>query len=447
MKKIISITAALICTIFLQNSVIAQEAPKNPANKDLKPIKEESICKEVKKPNFMKFQPPAKMPRKLANTIELFKFADEIKLTDEQIIKLRAFYKKHYSEKTPKKDLKPIPNPMDFYKMSDEELVKFADDAAANTKNMIMSKLQKIIDIRKILTQEQFELIKKEIEKDAEINKKLIEKKKAKKANKRKRGFFPPFPMYQQPPMGCPQMGMMPPMGPMPHQPGMMPHNNMPPMGCPQMGMMPPMGPMPQQPGMMPHNNMPPMGGPQMGMMPPMGPMPHQPGMMPHHNMPPMGGPQMGMMPPMGPMPQQPGMMPHNNMPPMGCPQMGMMPPMGHQPNFGPMPKFDKPGKDKKPGHKFEKKNCSPMMNPMGFNPGYMPQPNMMGCCPCQMRPSMRPPRFGFNDNQKERKPPFDFLMKLFSCKKDKDSDIILKDKEIKNEKSDKNQPNVPLKH
>ena len=60
MKKIISITAALICTIFLQNSVIAQEAPKNPANKDLKPIKEESICKEVKKPNFMKFQPPAK---------------------------------------------------------------------------------------------------------------------------------------------------------------------------------------------------------------------------------------------------------------------------------------------------------------------------------------------------------------------------------------------------
>ena len=164
----------------------------------------------------------------------------------------------------------------------------------------------------------------------------------------------------------------------------------MPMMSCPQMGMMPPMGPMPHQPGMMPHNNMPPMGCPQMGMMPPMGPKPGKK----NHHMPPMG-PQMGMMSPMGPMPHQPGMMPHNNMPPMGCPQMGMM-----------------------------------------------PQPNMMGCCPCQMRP----PMFGFKDYKKERKLPFDFLFKLFSCKKDKDSDIMLKDKGDKSEKQDKNRPIVPLK-
>ena len=94
----------------------------------------------------------------------------------------------------------------------------------------------------------------------------------------------------------------------------------------------------------------------------------------------------------------------------------------------------DKPCKDKKPGHKFDKKNHAPMMNPMGFYPGFMPQPYMMNCCPCQMRPQM----FGYQNKMKERRPPFDFLMKLFSCKKGKESDIIQKDKEISNKNSQK---------
>ena len=138
-------------------------------------------------------------------------------------------------------------------------------------------------------------------------------------------------------------------------------------------------------------------------------------------------GPQQGMMPHMPPMGPQCGMMPH--MPQMG-PQSSMMPPMGPQPNFKPMKKFDKPGKDHKPGHKSDRKKHSHMMNPIGFYPGFMPQPYMMGCCPCQMRPQM----FGYPNNMKEKRPPFDFLMKLFSCKKDKESDIINKDKTLSKE-------------
>ena len=467
MKKLISITAALLCSFFLNNPVIAQEAPKNPVNKDSKLIKEESVCKAPIMPNFKKFskdfKPMVRMPRKITNSIEFFKFADELQLTDEQIIKLRAYYKKHYSEKTSPKAFKPVPTVVDFYKMTDEELTNYADELSMKTKNAIMSKLQKIIDIRKILTKEQLELIKKETEKEAENIKKKIEEKHAKNKNK-KCGFFssfmnlkpnqfpprfcfPPNPMPQpfMPPMCCPQMGMMqpmyPPFGMMPHHraPSMGPkpgkkHHNMPPMG-PQFGMMPqsPMRPMHHQPFMMPQNHMPPMT-PQFGMMsqPPMRPMPQQPFMMQQHHMPPMT-PQFGMMPfPMQPVCPQMGMMPHNN----------NMPPMGPQPKFRPMSKDDKHGKDKKPGHKFGPKGQFPMMNPMGFYPGYMAQPNMMGCCPCQMRP----PMFGFNDYKKERKPPFDFLMKLFSCKKDKDSDIILKDKENKSAIADKNQSKEPLK-
>ena len=171
----------------------------------------------------------------------------------------------------------------------------------------------------------------------------------------------------------------------------------------------------------MPQPLMPPMCHPQPSMVP-YQPMSQQPGMMSNHNMPPMFCPQMGMSyQPMGPMPHQPGMMPYHNMPPMGCPQMGMMP----QPPMRPMPKLDKQGKNKQPNQKFAQKNHFPMMNPMGFYPCYMPQPNMTGCCHCQKRPSM----IGFKNDLKDKRPPFDFLMKLFSCKKEKDSDIITKDK------------------
>ena len=416
MKKIISITAALICSFFLQNPVIAQEAPKNPPLKVSKPAFEKPIQKDCK--------PPMKMPHKVKKAFDFFKFADELQLTDDQIIKLRAFYKKHNSQKP---EPPKAPQAVDFYKMTDEELVKYAEEEAMKKKQRLMLKLQKIIDIRKILTKEQLEMIKKEAEKEAENNKKKFEEHRKQKANKSRRPQFPRPGIMPMMPM-CPSFSMMPPMGPqpgmMPHmppmgpQPGMMPH--MPPMG-PQQGMMPHMPPMGPQQGMMPH--MPPMG-PQQGMMPHMPPMGPQQGMMPH--MPPMG-PQCGMMPCMPPMGPQCGMMPH--MPPMG-PQCGMMP---HMPKMSPksqhkpMIKGDKPGKDKKPSHRFDRNNPFPMMNPMGFYPGFMPQPNMMNCCPCQMRPQM----FGRQNGMQERRPPFDFLMKLFSCKKDKESDIINKDKTI----------------
>ena len=364
MKKIISITAALICSFFLQNPVIAQETPKNPPLKGSKPAFEKPIQKDCK--------PPMKMPHKVKKAFDFFKFADELQLTDDQIIKLRAFYKKHNSQKP---EPPKAPQAVDFYKMTDEELVKYAEEEAMKKKQRLMLKLQKIIDIRKILTKEQLEMIKKEAEKEAENNKKKFEEHRKQRANKSRRPQFPRpgmMPMY-------PSFGMMQPMGP---QCGMMPH-------------MPPMGP---QPGMMPH-------------MPPMGP---QQGMMPH--MPPMG-PQQGMMPCMPPMGPQCGMMPH-------------MPKMSPKSQHKPMIKDDKPCKDKKLSHRFDRNNHFPMMNPMGFYPGFMPQPNMMNCCPCQMRPQM----FGQQNGMKERRPPFDFLMKLFSCKKDKESDIINKDKTISKE-------------
>ena len=366
MKRIISITAALICSLFFQSSVIAQEVPANPQIKDSKPVFEKPIKKE--------FRPSAKMPHKIRKALEFFKFADELQLTDDQIIKLRALYKKNKSEKP---EPPKAPQAINFYKMTDEELVKFAEEEALKKKQRLMFKLQKIIDIRKILTKEQLDLIQKEAEKEAENNKKKFEEHKKQKPNKSRRPLFP------RPGM---MMPMFPPFGMMPH---------MSPMGCPHMGMMPPMQPM----------------GPQCGMR--------------HH------------MPPMGP---QCGMRPH--MPQMGCPQMGVMPPMGprHQPK--PMKMGDKPCKDKKPGHKFDKKNHAPMMNPMGFYPGFMPQPYMMNCCPCQMRPQM----FGYQNKMKERRPPFDFLMKLFSCKKEKESDIIQKDKTISKEELFGNPKNESLK-
>ena len=377
MKKIISITAALICSFFLQNPVIAQEAPKNPPLKGSKPAFEKPIQKDCK--------PPMKMPHKVKKAFDFFKFADELQLTDDQIIKLRAFYKKHNSQKP---EPPKAPQAVDFYKMTDEELVKYAEEEAMKKKQRLMLKLQKIIDIRKILTKEQLEMIKKEAEKEAENNKKKFEEHRKQRANKSRRPQFPRPGMMQM----YPSFGMMQPMGP---QCGMMPH-------------MPPMGP---QQGMMPH--MPPMG-PQKGMMPCMPPMGPQCGMMPH--MPPMG-PQCGMMPCMPPMGPQCGMMPH-------------MPKMSPKSQHKPMIKDDKPCKDKKPSHRFDRNNHFPMMNPMGFYPGFMPQPNMMNCCPCQMRPQM----FGRQNGMKERRPPFDFLMKLFSCKKDKESDIINKDKTISKE-------------
>ena len=333
MKRIIGITAALICSLFFQSSVIAQEVPANPQIKDSKPVFEKPIKKE--------FRPSAKMPHKIRKALEFFKFADELQLTDDQIIKLRAFYKKYNSQKPEIKEPQKSSNMPDFYKMTDEELVKYAEEEAMKKKQKLMFRLQKIIELRKILTKEQLETIKKS-----------AEDRRAK--NKPSRKPLPPR-NYMMPPMWS-QFGMM---------------NHMPPMGCcPQMGMMP---------------------------QPPMRPM-HQPGMMPHRNMPPMGC----------------------------CPQMGMMP----QPPMRPMPKSDKPGKNKQPNQKFAQKNHFPMMNPMGFYPGYMAQPNMMCCCPCQMRPPMP----GFRKNFKEKRLPFDFLLKLFSCKNEKESDIIQMDKTISKE-------------
>ena len=395
MKKLLSIITALICSFGIQSSVIAQEAPKQPIDQKIK--QQETLPQDAKliKPvkDFKPCLPPKRMPRKIRNAFELFKFADELQLTDDQIIKLRAFYKKYYSEEAKKKEPPEAPKALDFYEMNEQQLLKYADDEVAKVRNIIMKKFQKIIEIKKILTKEQLEKIRKEFEVDRKSDKPQDAKKQAGHHHKHHMNFSH-------------QLGMMMPfMNPMfPPQPGMMgPMMN--PMCPPQPGMMGPMmNPMcPPRPGMMcpqmhsifqPHSSF----------MTPMSPMCPK---MKHGMKPGKMGPQMNPM-----FPPRPGMM---------GPQMC---PMGPK-----MKRGMKPGK------------MGPQMNPM-----FPPRPGMMGpqMCPMgQPQFNMMPPFYGnqnccpfsknrpnFGRNQFNERPPFfEHLMKLFSCKNDKDSDIILKDK------------------
>ena len=146
MKKLLSIIAALICSFGIQSSVIAQEAPKQPIDPKIK--QQETIpqdAKLIKPVKDHKPCPPKRMHRKIKNAFELFKFADELQLTDDQIIKLRAFYKKYYSEEAKKKEAPEAPKSLDFYEMNEQQLLKYADDEAEKVRNRIMKKLQKIV--------------------------------------------------------------------------------------------------------------------------------------------------------------------------------------------------------------------------------------------------------------------------------------------------------------
>ncbi len=387
MIKKLSIIAMVASMISFGGVIFAQEANKAPE----KAIKNGELPKLTNIKNFCK--PPLRMPYQVRNAFELFKYADELKLTDDQLIQLRAYYKKHFSEEAKKKEIPVLPTKADFYSMNEQELLKFVDDESARVKKDILNKLQKIIDIKKILTPEQIEKIKKEAEKEAERNLKRLEERLNKKPipltnskptkpneDKKDKGFkhFKPH--------------MYPPQWMMPHQHPMMPF--MPPM-CPQQGMMNPMGQMPPMPQM----------GPQQGMMNPMGCMPPMPQMCP----------QQGMMNPMGCMPPMPQM----------CPQQGMMNPMGHMP---PMPQM-----------------CPQqgMMNPMGHMPPMgMKSPKCNDDKFCQNRCKRNvckfknPTPMKFRDKPKMEPPFASLLSKFFGCKKDCDSDIMKKDKKIEVDKN-----------
>ncbi len=424
MRNKFSIIAMVACLISFGGAIFAQEANKTP-NKNQKPNDVVVKVKEGEKPNFFRFpkdfKMPLRMPQHARNAFELFKYADELQLTDDQIIKLRAYYKKHFSEEAKKREMPPVPKKVDFYSMSEQELLKYADDESARVKKEILNRLQKIIDIKKILTPEQFDKIKKEAENEAERNLKRLEEKLKKgqiplpgvkpqkpQKDKKKKDFkhskcpmFPPFGMMMPPypmqqPM-CPQQGMMMhqpcPMQPMCPQPGMMPYS-MQPMGF-QPHMIPQMPPMPPkkqkftQPGTIPA-------------MPKKNHKHPRPGMRPHMS-------HMGPMPYMQPMCPQQGMMMHQPCPmqPM-CPQPGMMPypmqPMGFQPYMMPqMPHRGPKGHDRKFGPKDK---CAD-------------QPFMFNHIP-MMDYRMRP----------QKEPPFvSFLSKFFGCKNCKDFDIMKKDK------------------
>jgi hypothetical protein len=83
----------MVYMISLTSIAFSQETKQKP-NEPAKPHR------------FMKFQmfcnPQFAIPHKVKQTFDMFKFADEIGLTDNQLIQLRAYYKKYYSEKAEK---------------------------------------------------------------------------------------------------------------------------------------------------------------------------------------------------------------------------------------------------------------------------------------------------------------------------------------------------------
>ncbi len=365
MRKKISVITLLACVIGFGGNVFAQEAPRIPNNdnKEIVRVKDSEIPKVVQICKACK--PPMMMPHRVRGAFEFFKYADELQLTDEQLIQLRAYYKKYYCNKSIEKPV--VPSMPDFCSMTEQELLKFADDESVRIKRELISKFQKIIDLKKILSTEQLQKIKedavnerKKFEEITSKRNKLFPGKPNKdefskpnknhSKNKKAKGFRPFMGMPMQPWFGMmqpmqPGYGMFPPMMPMRPRRGIKPPMQ------PQHGMMPQM--MPMQPMC-----------PQYGMMPQM--MPMQP-MCPQH----------GMRPQMMPMkPMQPG--------------YGMFPPM--------MPKK----------HNGLKKGINgPMKNHHDKN-------NMV-----------RPPFWGCNDKPKSEPPFAGFLNKLFGCKNNCEFDIM----------------------
>lgn len=225
MKRFIN-AALVVCLIACCGSVFAQEAPK-----DVKPADKPAAKLEnpIKKVHFKAFRP--RIPHQVKNAIEFFKLADELQLTDDQMIQLRGYYKKHLTAPQKKLEKPSMPSPEEFYKMTEEEMKNFAENESKKIHDAIMSGLQKIIDIKKILSPEQFQKLKemsqeeakKALAKMAESHKKAKEQKKKDKEHKHHKDFNPGM-MPQMGPM-CPMMdgchhGMMPQMG----------------SGCPMMG-------------------------------------------------------------------------------------------------------------------------------------------------------------------------------------------------------------------
>ena len=384
--SIIALVAGLISfgsVVFAQN---ANQLPNtNKTEKEITKVKGNEISPKRQMPKD--FKPPMMMPRQIKNALELLKYADELQLTDEQLIQLRAYYKKYFSEESKKKEKIKVPSIEEFCTMNEQELQKYAEEESDRAKKRIMLNIQKIIDIKKILTPEQFKKIKNDVDKEAELAKKRFAEKFALLNNKPPKRLKP----SKQNKCKCHHMKGMKHFNPFMGMPYMQPM--FPPQGCPNM---------------MPHKQ--PMFPPQGMMQPHMQPMfPPQgcPNMMPHKQ--PMFPPQGMMQPHMQPMfPPQgcPNMMPHKQ--PMFPPQGMMQPHM--QPVFPPqgcscMRPHKKPMGSK--SHKFhDDKN---MNNP------YMFKPPFMGC---RDRSKMEPPFAGF-------------LSKFFGCKKDKDSDIMRKEDKV----------------
>ena len=427
MVKKVSIIALVACLISFGSGVFAQDANNlpntNKTEKEVVKVKDNNFPPKMLMPKAVK--PPVFMPRQIKNALELLKYADELQLTDEQLIQLRGYYKKYYSEEAKKKEIAKVPSIADFYAMSEQELQKYAEDESARIKKEIMVRFQKIIDIKKILTPEQFKKIKEDVEKEAKkkienivLNKKPSPMGKPSKSHRCKchKGMkhFRPF-------MGMPYMQpMFPPQGMM--QPRMQ-HPMFPPQGCPNMmpmqPMFPPQGMMQPQmqpmfppqgcPNMMPHKQpkFPPQEMMQPQMQQPMFPPQGCPNMMPHkqHKLPPQGMMQPHMQQPM--------------FPPQGCPNMmpmqPMFPPQGY-PNMMPM---------------------QPMFSPQGC-PNMMPMQPM--CPQCMMMSHKhpkgpKPPFMGCQDRPKMEPPFGSFLSKFFGCKKDKDSDIMKKENKVEGAK------------
>ena len=251
MNKISSLIAVLACTIGI-SFAFAQEAPK--------PIEKANGPKVFIKGNspFSIKHFHKKSPFKAMEAIEFFKFADELDLTDEQIIQLRGYYKKYYKNQPSKPETPKTPAHLNFLDMTEEEINRFADEKTKEIKEKFIAGLQKFIDFKKILTPEQIKKLKSICEEKA--NKAKNKKENLNKKNWHKHGF------------GGHHMMPMPPMQPM-FPPQCMMHPNMTNM-CPSMHFMQPMPPMqpmcPPQGMMQPnkHNRF-----PQMPPMPQMNPM------------------------------------------------------------------------------------------------------------------------------------------------------------------------------
>lgn len=187
MKKSVAVIAFMLCFLGLHSVSMAQEAPvvvQVPEKTEVVVEKDTKINKEI--PDKKDIKPHGMlMPRSVSNAFEFFKFADELDLSDEQLVNLRAYYKKHFSKKNENK--KPFSkfhflSPEEVLKMSEEEMNKYADEEANKIRENIISMMQKVIDLKRILTAEQLEKVR--VMAVGEFAKKFDKKKNADKKKK-----------------------------------------------------------------------------------------------------------------------------------------------------------------------------------------------------------------------------------------------------------------------